>query len=208
MIGGVDWYDTIKALLNKAKKNQDRIIKPLDLLREYLFSIFHTVVHSFLSEIEKDAGVIRRLSAVRLLLILIQYVVMPHVHEDNHYVTFIKPNNTNIHVDVTFKQISRSLYPLCTQGRVHGVFGKQLQLVLKLLLFIRIQVFEMLFEAVGKGKLICHPYFSNSSNRLSMLSKTGWLPALTLAFTSLISVFSSSTNFLGYRGFSNMIAKP
>ena len=40
MIGGVDWYDTIKTLLNKAKKNQDRIRKPrhpamTELLRYY-----------------------------------------------------------------------------------------------------------------------------------------------------------------------------
>lgn len=44
-----------------------------------------------------------------LFLKLIQNIMMSDVNQDNHSVTFIVPDNTDVHVDAALKQISRSL---------------------------------------------------------------------------------------------------
>ena len=38
---------------------------------------------------------------------------MPDIHQNNHFITFIKPYNADIHVDAAFKEVRGSLNAFC-----------------------------------------------------------------------------------------------
>ena len=122
---------------------------------------------------------------------------MPYVHQDNHFVAFVIPDNADVHVDAALKKVRGSLDALGAQRRMGRIFSQKFQLVFKLLLLLCGQTLKMLLETGRKGKLIRHHSASNLSNRASTLSKTGFSPDASFAFTSLISSLSSLKYFFG-----------
>ena len=123
--------------------------------------------------------------------------MMPYIHQDNHFVTFVIPDNADVHVDAALKKVCGSLDAFGAQRRVGRIFGQKFQLVFKLLLLLCGQALKMLLETGRKGKLIRHHSASNLSNRASTLSKTGCSPDAIFAFTSPISSLSSLRYLLG-----------
>lgn len=122
---------------------------------------------------------------------------MPYVHQDNHFVAFVIPDNADVHVDAALKKVCGPLDAFGPQRRVGRIFGQKFQLVFKLLLLLCGQALKMLLETGRKGKLIRHYSASNLSNRASTLSKTGCSPDAIFAFTPSISSRSSFRVFFG-----------
>lgn len=77
------------------------------------------------------------------ILVLIQCIAVSNVNEDNYYVALVKQNNANIHIHAALEQICCALNPLCPKRWLYWIFRKQLQLIHKPLLFIRIQLLEV-----------------------------------------------------------------
>lgn len=42
--------------------------------------------------------------------------MMPYIYQNNHFVTFVIPDNTDIHVDAALKKICSPLDTFCSQG--------------------------------------------------------------------------------------------
>ena len=77
---------------------------------------------------------------------------MPYVHQDNHFVAFVIPDNADVHVDAALKKIRGSLDAFSAQRRMGRIFGQKFQLVFKLLLLLYGQTLKMLLETGRKGK--------------------------------------------------------
>ena len=58
--------------------------------------------------------------------------MMPDIHDDDHFVTLIIPDDADIHVDTALKQTRNALDAFGTQGGVQGVFCQQLQFAFQL----------------------------------------------------------------------------
>ena len=76
---------------------------------------------------------------------------MPYVHQDNHFIAFVIPDNADVHVDAALKKVRGSLDTFGAQRRVGRIFGQKFQLVFKLLLLLCGQALKMLLETGRKG---------------------------------------------------------
>lgn len=70
---------------------------------------------------------------MRHAAIVIKIVLrMTYIRQDIHFIAFIVPNNSNIHVDTAFKKISCTLNSFGAQRRMEWIFGQEFQLAFKL----------------------------------------------------------------------------
>ena len=49
--------------------------------------------------------------------------MMTYIHQNDHSIAFIKPDNADVHVDAALKEIRGSLNAFCAEGRVRRIFG-------------------------------------------------------------------------------------
>jgi hypothetical protein len=54
---------------------------------------------------------------------------MAHIYQDNHFVTFIIPDNADVHVDAALEQVCGALDPLGAQRRVGRILRQEFQLI-------------------------------------------------------------------------------
>ena len=81
---------------------------------------------------------------------------MPYVHQDNHFVAFVIPDNADVHVDAALEKIHGALDAFGPQRRMGRIFSQKFQLVFKLLLLLGGQTLEMLLET-GRMSLPLRP---------------------------------------------------
>ena len=74
---------------------------------------------------------------------------MPYVHQDNHFIDFVIPDNADVHVYAALKKIRGSLDAFGAQRRMGRILGQKLQFVLKLLLLLYSQTFKMILETLS-----------------------------------------------------------
>ena len=71
---------------------------------------------------------------------------MPYVHQDNHFIAFVIPDNADIHVDAALEKVRGALDAFGPQRRMGRIFSQKFQLVFKLLLLLGGQTLEMLLS--------------------------------------------------------------
>ncbi|MEZ3504468.1 MAG: hypothetical protein K1W25_13615 [Lachnospiraceae bacterium] len=54
-----------------------------------------------------------------------KYVVMPHIYQDNHFVSFVIPDDTDVHVDAALKKVRGTFDAFGEQQRVERIFGQE-----------------------------------------------------------------------------------
>ena len=74
--------------------------------------------------------------------------MMPNIHKSDQRITFIEPDDTNIHIDTEFKKMVRSLYAFGTQRRMQGILSKQPKLAFEQLFLLICQRFVVLLKSV------------------------------------------------------------
>lgn len=55
--------------------------------------------------------------------------MMAHVHQDNHFVALIVPDNADVHVDAALEKVRGALDPFGAQRRLGGVLRQEFQSV-------------------------------------------------------------------------------
>ena len=75
---------------------------------------------------------------------------MPYVHQNNHFVAFVIPDNADVHVDAALKKVRGSLDAFGAQRRMGRIFSQKDQLLFQLFLFLFGQLFEIFLETCSK----------------------------------------------------------
>ena len=50
--------------------------------------------------------------------------MMPYIYQNNHFITFVIPDNADIHIDAALKKIGSPLDMFCSQGWVERIFSQ------------------------------------------------------------------------------------
>lgn len=79
--------------------------------------------------------------------------MIPYIHLDNHFITFVIPDNADVHVDAALDKIRGALDAFGAQRRMERIFSQKFQFIFKLLLPLCGQALKMLLETGRKGKI-------------------------------------------------------
>lgn len=72
--------------------------------------------------------------------------MMPYIYQNNHFITFVVPDNADIYINATFKKICSPLDTFSSQGWVGRIFSQELQFVFKLFLFLDVQILKCFWK--------------------------------------------------------------